>query len=33
MCERFTRFKDPDMSEEQAHTVLLDMEMDLRARK
>jgi len=33
MCERFSRFKDPDMSEEQAQTVLRQMEQDLRARK
>jgi hypothetical protein len=33
MCERFSRFKDPDMSEEQAQAVLVQMERELRARK
>jgi hypothetical protein len=33
MCERFSRFKDPDMIEEQAKAGLRQMELDLRARK
>jgi hypothetical protein len=33
MCERFTRFKDPDMTDEQARDVLARMERDLRSRK
>ncbi|MCU0632871.1 MAG: DUF3795 domain-containing protein [Methanolinea sp.] len=33
MCERFTRFKDPGMNEEEAQAVLLRMEEELRARK
>jgi predicted Fe-S protein YdhL (DUF1289 family) len=33
MCERFTWFKDPDMSDEQAQAVLRQMEQELRARK
>jgi hypothetical protein len=33
LCERFTRFKDPDMSEEQAQAVLIRMEQELRGRK
>lgn len=33
ICERFTRFKDPGMSEEQAATALAAMERELRARK
>jgi hypothetical protein len=33
ICERFTRFKDPAMNEEQAQALLLDMEQELRGRK
>jgi len=33
MCERFTRFKDPNRSEEETKVVLLQMEQELRARK
>ena len=33
MCERFSRFKDPDMTDEQAREVLAMMEADLRSRK
>ncbi|MDO9326640.1 MAG: DUF3795 domain-containing protein [Methanoregula sp.] len=33
VCERFTRFKDPGMSEEVATAALLRMEQELRARK
>jgi hypothetical protein len=33
MCERFTRFKDPDMSETEAAGNLAAMEQELRARK
>jgi hypothetical protein len=33
MCERFTRLKDPDRSEEENRMVLVDMEHELRARK
>jgi hypothetical protein len=33
VCERFTRFKDPGMSEEEAAAALLRMEQELRARK
>jgi hypothetical protein len=33
MCERFTRFKDPAMTAEQAQTVLIKMEEELRSRK
>jgi hypothetical protein len=33
MCERFSRFRDPDMSGEQSAAVLLQMEKELRARK
>jgi len=33
MCERFTRFKDPDMTEEQARDVLSRMEAELRSRR
>lgn len=33
VCERFTRFKDPDRSEEESRAVLLEMELELRDRK
>ena len=33
MCERFTRFKDPDMSDAEAAACLTAMEQELRARK
>ncbi len=33
MCERFSRFKDPDMSKEQVQAVLVRIEGELRARK
>lgn len=33
VCERFTRFKDPDMSDEKAAECLAAMERELRARK
>ena len=33
MCERFTRFRDPNRSEEETRTGLLQMEQELRARK
>jgi hypothetical protein len=33
MCERFSRFKDPAMSEEEAAACLAAMEKKLRARK
>lgn len=33
VCERFTRFKDPGMSEDEAKSVLRRMEQELRARK
>ena len=33
VCERFTRFKDPGMSEEEAAAALLQMEHELRARE
>ncbi len=33
VCERFTRFKDPGMSDEEATAALLRMEQELRARK
>jgi hypothetical protein len=33
MCERFSRFKDPDRNEEQTLSVLRLMEKELRARK
>ena len=33
ICERFTRFKDPGMSEEEAASVLAGMERELRARR
>jgi len=33
MCERFSRFKDPDRNEEQTKAVLFQMEHELRARK
>ena len=32
MCERFTRFKDPDRSEKEAEDVLLRMEQELIGR-
>ncbi|MDD1719702.1 MAG: hypothetical protein LUQ25_06555 [Methanoregulaceae archaeon] len=33
VCGRFTRFKDPGMSEEEAARCLAAMEKELRARK
>jgi hypothetical protein len=33
MCERFTRFRDPGMSVEEAAACLDEMEENLRARK
>ena len=33
MCERFTRFKDPEMSDAEAAAGLIAMEKELRARK
>ena len=33
VCEKFTRFKDPDRSEEESKAVLTQMEQELRARK
>jgi hypothetical protein len=33
MCERFTRFRDPDMGDEQAEQVLGAMERELRVWK
>jgi hypothetical protein len=33
MCERFTRFKDPDMSDAEAAAGLAAMERELRGRK
>ena len=33
MCGRFTRFRDPGMSEEQAASCLAAMEQELRARE
>jgi predicted PP-loop superfamily ATPase len=33
ICERFTRFKDPGMSEEQLRETLAAIERELRARK
>jgi hypothetical protein len=33
MCERFTRFKDPEMSEAEASACLTAMERELKARK
>ena len=33
MCERFTRFKDPDMTDEQAAECLATMERELKRRK
>lgn len=33
ICERFTRFKDPGLSEDEAQAALRRMEQDLRARK
>jgi hypothetical protein len=33
ICERFTRFKDPGMSDEDAAACLTAMELELRARK
>lgn len=32
VCERFTRFRDPEMSEEEAGRVLRQMEEELRGR-
>ncbi|OPX71886.1 MAG: hypothetical protein A4E38_00838 [Methanoregulaceae archaeon PtaB.Bin108] len=33
ICERFTRFKDPGMNDEEAKAGLLRMEKELRSRK
>ena len=33
MCERFTRFKDPDMSDAEAAACLTAMEQELQARE
>lgn len=33
MCDRFTRFKDPGMSDEEARAGLKRMEQELRSRK
>jgi hypothetical protein len=33
MCERFTRFKDPEMSDEQVKAGLAEIERELRSRK
>lgn len=33
VCERFTRFKDPGMNDEEATAALLQMEQELRERK
>ena len=33
VCERFTRFRQPGMSDEQVKTGLAAMERELRARK
>lgn len=33
MCERFTRFKDPGMTEEELARTLALMEQELRSRK
>ena len=33
MCERFTRFRDPGVSEEESSRVLARMEKELRARR
>jgi len=33
MCERFSRFRDPDMNAEQAAATLAAMERELRSRK
>jgi hypothetical protein len=33
VCERFTRFKNPEMSDEQAAAGLAAMEKELRSRK
>ena len=33
VCERFTRFKDPNRSEEEMQGVLLEREKELRGRK
>lgn len=33
LCERFSRFKDPNVSDEQARAVLHQMEQELRARR
>lgn len=32
VCERFTRYTDPDMSPEQASDALIRMEQELRSR-
>ncbi|MFA4877154.1 MAG: DUF3795 domain-containing protein [Methanoregula sp.] len=33
VCERFTRYRDPGMSDEQVKTGLAEMERELRGRK
>jgi hypothetical protein len=33
MCERFTRFKDPDMTDAEVAACLTAMEQELRARE
>lgn len=33
VCERFTRFRDPDMTDEQVQEGLAAMERELRSRK
>ena len=33
VCERFTRFKDPDMTEAEAAACVAEMERELRSRK
>lgn len=33
ICERFTRFKDPGMSDEESEAGLIRMEKELRSRK
>lgn len=33
ICEQFTRFRDPDMTDEQVREGLAAMEKELRARK
>jgi len=32
VCERFTRFKDPNRTEEETQAALLEIEKELRAR-